>query len=94
VPAGQGKGRIAAAIAYYLLKMTKVDVYVVFADETLKNRDWSYIESLWQTTMSAEPRAERRLTYTTDFTSVKTAKNSVVIFDESDEIMFRDIGSF
>jgi len=39
IPAGQGKSRIAAAIAYFLLNHTKVQVYMAYPNKGLKVRD-------------------------------------------------------
>ena len=39
VPAGQGKSRIAAGIAYLILDTSDVHVYMVYPNEGLKARD-------------------------------------------------------
>jgi len=39
VPAGNGKSRIAAGIAYLILLRSEVHVYMVYPNKGLKNRD-------------------------------------------------------
>jgi hypothetical protein len=39
VPAGQGKSRIAASIAYFILNHSNVQVYMVYPNKGLKVRD-------------------------------------------------------
>ena len=41
--AGKGKSRVAAALAFYFLSVSKKQVYIVFTDEGLKNRDENYV---------------------------------------------------
>jgi septum formation inhibitor-activating ATPase MinD len=37
--AGMGKSRVAAALAFHILTTTKKEVYLVFSDQGLLNRD-------------------------------------------------------
>ena len=46
VPAGQGKSRIEAALALYLLMSTKVNVYMVYPNDGLLKRDKREYETL------------------------------------------------
>ena len=47
VGAGKGKSRVAAALAFLFLVTTKKQVYIVFSDKALMERDKKQCEDLW-----------------------------------------------
>ena len=95
VPAGQGKSRIAGAAAYHILKTTNKHVYVVFANERLKKDDKDELENIWTFATSQNKNAEKRLHYVCSLKEITKHKyGEVVLVDESDEIIFKDLVLF
>ena len=63
VPAGQGKSRIAAGIAYLILLTSDVHVYMVYPNKGLKNRDEREQANLFTVLHKIRPDTKKRLHY-------------------------------
>ena len=94
VPAGQGKSRIAAGIAYLILDTSDVHVYMVYPNTGLKNRDFKEQEDLFKVLHKIKPDTKKRLKYVVGVGSITKKEECVLIVDESDEIMFRNLRTF
>jgi len=95
VPAGQGKSRIHAALTCLFLEHTDHDVHVVFQHEGLKDADEERNEMLAKFCEKAGKKWSSRVHYQTDLKrKVNSRKKTVLIIDESDERMFRDLHEF
>jgi hypothetical protein len=55
VPAGQGKARIAAAVAYVVLNHSTVQVYMVYPNKGLKGRDEKEYAGLFSVLFTSVP---------------------------------------
>jgi len=88
--AGKGKSRVAAALAFHFLSVSKKQVYIVFADEGFKNRDEKQCKNLWTFATADNPKAGKRLHHVIGLDQVPKNKGSIVIVDESDAIMLTD----
>ena len=88
--AGKGKSRVAAALAFYFMKNSRLPVYIVFANDGLMNRDKDQCKDLWQYAQGVDEKIIGRIHYITDISSIPSNKISVVIVDESDDIMLKN----
>ena len=94
VPAGQGKSRIHAALTFLFLKFTDYDIYVVFQNDTLKKTDTEHNEKLQKYCDASKWNYSDRVKYQTDLSRKQSKRHAIMIIDESDERMFRDLGTF
>ena len=94
VPAGQGKSRIAAAIAYFILNRSNVQVYMVYPNKGLKDRDEKEYKGFFSVLYRSLTGARSRLRYVQGLSSIKTNEECVLIIDESDEVMFKNLLTF
>ena len=94
VPAGQGKSRIAAGIAYLILATSDVPVYMVYPNKGLRNRDEREQADLFTVLHKIKPDTKKRLHYVVGIGSVKKSGECVLIVDESDEVMFKNLKTF
>ena len=91
VPAGQGKSRIAASIAYVVLNHSDAQVYMVYPNHGLKARDQKEYTGFFSVLFKSEANTKQRLHYIQGMTSIKTTGDCVFIVDESDEVMFKNL---
>ena len=58
--------------------------------------DKEELDNIWTFACSQDKAADRRLHYVSSLSDISNSsrKNSVVIVDESDEIMFKDLKTF
>ena len=91
VPAGQGKSRIAASIAYVVLNHSEAQVYMVYPNLGLKARDQKEYAGFFSVLFKSEANTKQRLHYLQGMTSIKTTGDCVLIVDESDEVMFKNL---
>ena len=94
VPAGQGKSRIAASIAYVVLNHSNAQVYMVYPNKGLKTRDEKEYAGFFSVLFKSEVKTKSRLHYFQDMNSIKTNEECVLIVDESDEVMFKNLYGF
>lgn len=95
VPAGQGKSRIHAALTFLFLDRTDYDIHVVFQHDGLKKIDQERNKRLQMFCDGSQRKWSGRVHYQTDLKRRKNStKKAVMIVDESDEIMFRDLLEF
>ena len=94
VPAGQGKSRIAASIAYVVLNHSEAQVYMVYPNKGLKSRDEKEYAGFFSVLFKSEANTKPRLHYIKGMTSIRTSEDSVLIVDESDEVMFKNLLGF
>ena len=66
IGAGQGKARVASAIALYFLKTTNRKVYILFSDRGLMQRDQTECERLWRFLSIAEKKEHDRISHICD----------------------------
>ena len=88
--AGMGKSRVAAALAFHMLTTTKREVYLVFSDEGLLNRDQEQCKDLWKYTGITNKNDMKRLHHVVGIDDLPTTKKCVIIIDESDDIIMRN----
>ena len=91
VPAGQGKSRIAASIAYVVLNHSDAQVYMVYPNHGLKARDQKEYAGFFSVLFKSEANTKQRLHYLQGMTSIKTTGDCLFIVDESDEVMFKNL---
>jgi len=91
VPAGQGKSRIAASIAYVVLNHSDAQVYMVYPNHGLKARDQKEYAGFFSVLFKSEANTRPRLHYIQGMTSIKKNEETVFIVDESDEVMFKNL---
>jgi hypothetical protein len=94
VPAGQGKSRIAAALAYFVLNHSPVQVHLLYPNKGLRKRDEREYAGLFSVLFRTEPKTKSRLHYAHGVSGVKGGGESVLIVDESDEVMFGNLRAF
>lgn len=94
VPAGQGKSKIHAALTFSILINTKENVFVVFQNEGLLNDDLARNQTLLQYMKARGIDTDKRLKYLVGIKNLGKPKQGVVIFDESDDIMFDDMEEY
>ena len=94
VPAGQGKSRIAAAIAFFILNHSTVQVYMVYPNKGLKTRDEKEYAGLLSVLFRSLSGSRQRLHYVQGLGSIKMSEDMVLIVDESDEVMFKNLLAF
>ena len=94
VPAGQGKSRIAAGIAYLILFTSNVHVYMVYPNKGLKTRDEKEQANLFTVLHSVKPNTKKRLHYVNGIGGISKLDECVLIVDESDEVMFKNLRTF
>ena len=97
--AGKGKSRVTAAIAYHILTLSEEDeeVHVVFSHEELKDRDYNSYNFLWAFLEASNKKLLKRLHYQSDlkkFPTLKSKKKCIVVIDEGDEVILKDIKDF
>ena len=88
--AGRGKSRVAAAIAFFFLKTSKLPIYMVYPNLGLLQRDKSKCQGLWRFAEGVDARVKDRLHHVCGIESVPKNKRALVIVDESDSIMLED----
>ena len=91
VPAGQGKSRIAASIALVVLNHSQARVYMVYPNQGLKGRDQKEYAGLFSVLFKSEANTRPRLHYLQGMTSIKKNEDCILIVDESDEVMFKNL---
>ena len=94
VPAGQGKSRIAASIAYVALNHSNAQVYMVYPNKGLKSRDEKEYAGFFSVLFKSEAKTKPRLHYRQGMPALKTNEDCVLIVDESDEVMFKNLHAF
>ena len=92
--AGKGKSRVGAAIAHHFLKHTAMPVYLVFSDKGLLERDKKQCQDLWYFTGAVYEGSSGRLHHVVGVDSLPPKKKCVVIIDESDDVMMKDLENF
>ena len=85
-----GKIRVAAALAFHFMLTTNKEVYLVFSDEGLLNRDKEQCKDLWKYAGITNPKEMERLHHVVGINDLPKAKKCIVIIDESDDIIMRD----
>ena len=88
--AGRGKSRVAAAIAFYFLKTTKLPIYIVYPNLGLLARDKEKCKGLWRFAEAVDQKVTERLHHVCGIESVLKNKKSIVIVDESDSVILND----
>jgi hypothetical protein len=71
VPAGQGKSRIAAGIAYLILATSDVHVYMVYPNKGLRNRDEREQADLFTVLHKINTDTKKRLHYVIGVGNIK-----------------------
>ena len=94
VPAGKGKSIIHAALTYLFLHQTDYDIYVVFQHEGLLEVDKERNRKLQIYCDGARKKYSTRVMYKTDLVRKNFTKTCVMIIDESDDRMFKDMEAF
>ena len=94
VPGGQGKCRIIVALAYLLLETTTATIYLVFANEGLMKRDQTEFEGFWTFIRSLNKGNFNRVKYIHDFSKVTKSKEAIIVLDEGDETILKDLKKF
>ena len=89
-----GKSRVTSAIAHQFLKNTNLPVYLVFSDEGLLKRDYEQCKDLWFYTGMINKNNNEKLHHVVGVDSLPQKKNCIVVIDESDDVMMRDIQNF
>ena len=88
--AGMGKSRVAAALAFHMLIKTKKEVYLVYSDGGLLNRDKEQCKDLWSYAGIKNEKEMKRLHHVVGIADITTNKKCVIIIDESDDVIMRD----
>ena len=88
--AGKGKSRVAAALAYHFLLTTKKQIYIVFPDEGLMRRDRDQCKDLWLYAGLVDAEGFQRLHHVVGVKGIPKSKETIIIVDESDEIIMRN----
>ena len=88
--AGKGKSRVAAALALYFLSDTKKQIYLVYPDEGLMRRDKEQCEHLWTYAGYVHQKGMGRLHHQVGIKGIPKTRDTIIIVDESDEVIMRD----
>ena len=94
IGAGKGKSRIAAAIALHFLRTTQKDVYIIFPDDGLRRRDQQECQGLWRFVGKWDSQNKKRLKHIVDISKVNLDKESILIVDESDDVIMKNPKKF
>ena len=94
MPGGQGKSRIHAAITLLFLQNTDYNISVVFQNEGLLKADEQRNDCLIRYCDASSTKWSGRVRYQTDLRPKNNRKTTVLIIDESDERMFKDLEAF
>ena len=85
-----GKSRVAAALAFHFMLTTRREIYLVFSDQGLLDRDKDQCKDLWKYAGIAKPKDMERLHHVVGVSYLPKNKKCVIIIDESDDIIMRD----
>ena len=70
------------------------NVYILFSDKGLMDRDLEECRSLWRFLGASSSKERNRLKHISDVKLINTRSPGTIIVDESDDVIFKDLLTF